>query len=591
MANENPKPTTNGSYVTTAVTNDAALEVRMLRVDPSTGKLLVDAAVNVTGLPTAVTDGEAIDAADVGTLMMGTDGTNYQVIKTNSSGNPQVDVTSVVTGTGVTNLGKAKDSSISSGDVGVSALARLRYDASHSSGADGTYDTLDLTSWHELRTRDQRQIDIQNCNSSSDFTVLGNDTSNLANSSNHQFGTGAITFDKVNGAANTIFGGVSFAVSNINISSIFEDGAFVTVGSYLPSLTNVVYVFLRLGTNSSNYNEWRWDVADLTASTWQLLRKATGLPTAYAGNGWDSTNITYGAVGVAFSSETNTLSGIVIDHISFVGGRITDSTNNVAVTSSVTTPNINIQRVGGTATDTNSGVKSSGTLRVVLATDQPQLTNKLLVTPDANSAVNISQMNGVTTAMGTGASSTGTQRVVTATDSTIGTVTNLSQMGGVAIALNTGPRSAGTQRVTIATNDLVPVSDNSGSLTVDAPVGTPVFTTPTPSSTGGWTPKSLVALSNTKTAVNAAASTMGGYMFYNPNSSVVYIQVWNVAIGSITVGTTAPTYVIPIPATSSGHIEFTCGIKHGTEINVAATTTATGSTAPSTAIDGFMLYK
>jgi hypothetical protein len=38
--------------------------------------------------------------------------------------------------------------------------------------------------------------------------------------------------------------------------------------------------------------------------------------------------------------------------------------------------------LGGTALDGNSGVKSAQTLRVVLATDQPALTNKLLVTPD-----------------------------------------------------------------------------------------------------------------------------------------------------------------------------------------------------------------
>jgi len=52
---------------------------------------------------------------------------------------------------------------------------------------------------------------------------------------------------------------------------------------------------------------------------------------------------------------------------------------------------------------------------------------------------------------------------------------NITQQGGVAVSLNTGVRDTGTQRVTIATNDVVPVTDNSGSLTVDSPVGTPVF--------------------------------------------------------------------------------------------------------------------
>jgi len=59
-----------------------------------------------------------------------------------------------------------------------------------------------------------------------------------------------------------------------------------------------------------------------------------------------------------------------------------------------------VTTIAGTAADTNSGVKSAGTLRVVLATDQPALTNKLLVTPDANSAINLAQVNGTTTVNG-----------------------------------------------------------------------------------------------------------------------------------------------------------------------------------------------
>lgn len=82
---------------------------------------------------------------------------------------------------------------------------------------------------------------------------------------------------------------------------------------------------------------------------------------------------------------------------------------------------VNVAQVAGTATDTNSGVKSAGTIRVVLATDQPALTNKLLVTPDsvalpANQSVNVSQINGVTPLMGAGNTGTGSQRVTVATD-------------------------------------------------------------------------------------------------------------------------------------------------------------------------------
>jgi len=59
----------------------------VFRINPTTKRLLVD----VNGA-TTVTDGEAVDAADTGTLFLGTDGTNYQLVKTDSDGNLQVDV-------------------------------------------------------------------------------------------------------------------------------------------------------------------------------------------------------------------------------------------------------------------------------------------------------------------------------------------------------------------------------------------------------------------------------------------------------------------------------------------------------------------
>jgi hypothetical protein len=107
----------------------------------------------------------------------------------------------------------------------------------------------------------------------------------------------------------------------------------------------------------------------------------------------------------------------------------------------------------------------------------------------------------------------------------------------------------------------------------------------------GWSVNSQTALSSTKATVSSAAGHFGGYMIYNPNTSVIYVQVFDVASASVTVGTTTPTYVIPIPASAGANVEFTLGIAHATAIVVAATTTATGSTAPGTALTGFFLYK
>lgn len=125
----------------------------------------------------------------------------------------------------------------------------------------------------------------------------------------------------------------------------------------------------------------------------------------------------------------------------------------------------------------------------------------------------------------------------------------------------------------------------------DASTATPLPVQPTPSTVGGWTPYSNTALSSTKQQVKASAGTVGGWFVYNANATVCFVQVWDVASGSITVGTTAPTYTLPIPAQSGANLEVTCGIAHATAINVAATTTATGSTAPTTALNVLLLYK
>lgn len=112
-----------------------------------------------------------------------------------------------------------------------------------------------------------------------------------------------------------------------------------------------------------------------------------------------------------------------------------------------------------------------------------------------------------------------------------------------------------------------------------------------PATSGGWSVNSQTALSNTKVAVKASAGSFGGYMLYNPNAAVAYVQVFDVASASVTLGTTAPTYVITVPPAAGANLEFSLGIAHATAITLAATTTATGSTAPASALTGFFLFK
>ena len=66
-----------------------------------------------------------------------------------------VDVTSIVPGTGATNLGKAEDAAHSSGDVGVMPLAVRNDDIAALGGADGDYAPLQVNAAGSLYTMDE----------------------------------------------------------------------------------------------------------------------------------------------------------------------------------------------------------------------------------------------------------------------------------------------------------------------------------------------------------------------------------------------------------------------------------------------------
>lgn len=174
---------------------------------------------------------------------------------------------------------------------------------------------------------------------------------------------------------------------------------------------------------------------------------------------------------------------------------------------------VNQAQVGGTATDTNSGNKSAGTQRVVLATDQPALTNALKVDGSAVTqpvsgtvTANIGTVGTLATAANQTAEATligAVNETAPATDTASsglnGRLQRIAQRlttllaGGLPAALgaNGGLKIEGvasgtvvpvgdgggslTVDGTVGVSGTVAVTDNAGSLTVDAPVGTPAF--------------------------------------------------------------------------------------------------------------------
>lgn len=106
----------------------------------------------------------------------------------------------------------------------------------------------------------------------------------------------------------------------------------------------------------------------------------------------------------------------------------------------------------------------------------------------------------------------------------------------------------------------------------------------------GFTVSQQNALTNTKVSVKTSAGNLYGYRIYNPNTTYVYIQVFNLLTASVTLGTTAATEVIPIPPGGMVDEVFPVPGAYGTGIVIAATTTATGSTAPTSTLTATMRY-
>ena len=100
------------------------------------------------------------------------------------------------------------------------------------------------------------------------------------------------------------------------------------------------------------------------------------------------------------------------------------------------------------------------------------------------------------------------------------------------------------------------------------------------------TPLFVNNLGSTPTQVMTGPGVLGAALLYNPNASVVYVQVWDVAaVGGVAEGTN-PKFVLPIAATSGLQFVPPTGVNMGDGLVLAATTAPTGSTGPATALSG-----
>lgn len=97
---------------------------------------------------------------------------------------------------------------------------------------------------------------------------------------------------------------------------------------------------------------------------------------------------------------------------------------------------------------------------------------------------------------------------------------------------------------------------------------------------------------NTAQAVYAGGGSIHYLHIINTNASDAYLQLFDVAAGSVTVGTTTPMQSYLVPGNGAFERSFgEVGIKFERAITYACTTTATGSGDPSTGLTVNALYR
>lgn len=156
---------------------------------------------------------------------------------------------------------------------------------------------------------------IAKCNKSdgTDWTILGDDTENLTGDTSTIFTDSGqvLEFDKTDGTDDTKYAAV-YKTLEEDLRSFGPNDRICWLMNM--DTTDIDYVLVRLGTDASNYVEYRYDDDSLTTGRWSLCwsKLAHGYAT---GTGLDWHKVRYILVGAHFDGETDAVADIFVDSI------------------------------------------------------------------------------------------------------------------------------------------------------------------------------------------------------------------------------------------------------------------------------------
>lgn len=501
------------------------------------------------------------------------------VIASNQSALP---ITTIIPGTGATNLGKAEDAAHTTGDVGVMALSVRNDTGAVLAGSDGDYVPFTTDATGALR------VDVNG-------TVSSNNSS-----------TATLT-------SGSVFTGTSD-------DALIYNEIRVSVISNVASATDG----LSIQQSSDNTN---WDIIDVytiaaaTAKTFAVPRQARYVRIVYTNGGTNQASFRLQTIlnRIATSASSQRSSDAYTNETDLEEVWAFNSLYNGTTWDRMrgdTTNGLDVDvtrlssLVAGAAVIGKVGIDQTtpGTTNLVALTAE---TTKVIGTVNQGTSPWVTS-NATTSVVGNGAAATA-QRVTLANDSTgilgtVGTVTTVTTLTGTTtLTPGTGATNLGkAEDAAHASGDVgvmalavrsdtaastggttgdyqPPITNNIGALWVAGAAST----------NGGW----LVAtgsIAATKTDIGTANTPgqVAGWYIYNPNATVAYVQFFNTQASGVTLGTTAPVYSLGIPATSGANVApGMVGITHATAISIAVTTTRAGLTGTGSTVDYNIWYK
>lgn len=162
-----------------------------------------------------------------------------------------------------------------------------------------------------------RRLDhpIARCGAIAGWVVLNVDCTTLAATNLCIAEAAAISYAKINGAANATTSGIYLAAQSLDLTDASPLDEIVWY-LHVTDLTNIAYSFIRLGDDQgTNYVEYRFDDSDLRANQFTCCHVPLYQYVASAGTFCNFDNVVCITVGVEFDNQANALADITVDQI------------------------------------------------------------------------------------------------------------------------------------------------------------------------------------------------------------------------------------------------------------------------------------